>query len=72
MAQGDEEEIIIIGGGTKPKGGIVGDTESHASRRLRILREDEFSSPYEIAHAMIDEAEAFNLPITFETRKAKG
>lgn len=60
-----EEEIIIIGGGGRPKANT-----STASQRVDHFKaHGEKADPYDLARALIDEAEAFQLPVTFETRK---
>jgi hypothetical protein len=66
MSQGEEEIIIIGGGGPRPKQSISVQRVDH------LKAKGDAADPYDLARAMIDEAEALQQPVTFETRKAKG
>lgn len=72
MAQGEEEIIIIGGGGTKPKMGFkasAASTETRREKHLRLMASAVDADPYEIARAKIDVAEERNLPVTFKARR---
>lgn len=74
MANGEEEIIIIGGGGTRPKVGsraAAALPESRAEKHLRLMRAADDADPYEIARAMIEVAERNNLPVTFKSKQRK-